>query len=531
MGRIFEHPPMKRRRWLRWRFWSLALCAAVLVLCRTRTWNEPAETDLAIYWVTAGELLEGRRLYADVWDIKPPLIYWLYAGARLFTARPEVARFTLWCVGAVAILLAVDRIGRRMTGSLMAGTVAALYWTLMANDCYLQANQPNVELFMNAAITWSLALLLEPLRVPPVLPLAAAGLALGAATLLKTVAWVHTFFFAIAATLAPHQRLSRSYRTRAPSLAPGLILLGTSLIPWLMVVAVFAQAGNARDLLATIFVWGRSYAGNIGENLLAALSPNRLLLPAAKNIAPTVVASIVGLALSRVSLTPLARPLLLAWMISTFLAYALPGRFYNHYFQLWMPLLCVLAGASYIGMRRINQSGRARRLSHLLLISGLAAQAVVQLPFYARPADLWSVAKYGPDFVEQQRLGEEVQKYLRPNERLYIWGTAPTIYEASRRRPASGMFFVIPLLFGPTTETLTRRALADLARNPPELLLIDTRDVPAPASHPMVQWFHEHYRGDPALRLGSLRFRAFCLKNGFLQQRLHQNRQPSGKGP
>jgi hypothetical protein len=111
---------------------------------------------------------------------------------------------------------------------------------------------------------------------------------------------------------------------------------------------------------------------------------------------------------------------------------------------------------------------------------------------------------------------------LNPKETFFVWGNTPTLYEASSKRPPTGVFFVIPLLYGPTTQTLTQRTLRQLERTQPELLVINMFDNPAPASHPIVQWFNSNYTTHPLLESGDPKFRLYYRKGGALSSRLEE---------
>ena len=60
----------------------LGLCALIFSL-RLHTYDEPLERDLTTYAVIAHEMLNGKNLYSELWDHKPPAIHVTYAAAEL----------------------------------------------------------------------------------------------------------------------------------------------------------------------------------------------------------------------------------------------------------------------------------------------------------------------------------------------------------------------------------------------------------------------------------------------------------------
>lgn len=85
------------------------VCAVIILGLRHKSVHEPLERDHATYAVIAHELLEGRQLYSDLWDNKPPGIFWTYAGAELVFGYGEGTVFVLGLLAAIATVPAVER--------------------------------------------------------------------------------------------------------------------------------------------------------------------------------------------------------------------------------------------------------------------------------------------------------------------------------------------------------------------------------------------------------------------------------------
>jgi len=77
----------------------LALAVLFVVVRALPILSFPMGRDQATYLVVGKGLLEGKQLYRDLWDIKPPGIFIVYAGiAKLFGRA-------MWSVAMVDILL------------------------------------------------------------------------------------------------------------------------------------------------------------------------------------------------------------------------------------------------------------------------------------------------------------------------------------------------------------------------------------------------------------------------------------------
>lgn len=84
----------------------------------------PTSIDHGIFISVAERLLAGDRLYADVWDNKDPLIFYLLALGRWFTPYASLVIELLWLVLAAGSVTATGRwAGQRPEAALFAGFV------------------------------------------------------------------------------------------------------------------------------------------------------------------------------------------------------------------------------------------------------------------------------------------------------------------------------------------------------------------------------------------------------------------------
>ena len=139
---------------------GLGVLAAAVVLERLRTYAEPLERDVAGYAVIGHEMLRGRNLYTDLWERKPPLLYATFAAAERVVGYGPGEVFVVNVGAALVTLAGCYAAGRAGSGSTVGGLVAAAMWALVCGDPWLLANQPNGEVFVNAALTPAVALLL-----------------------------------------------------------------------------------------------------------------------------------------------------------------------------------------------------------------------------------------------------------------------------------------------------------------------------------------------------------------------------------
>jgi hypothetical protein len=475
-----------------WQWLILGLLCLAIFLMRWHTYDEPFERDLNIYAVIGHEMLEGRELYADLYDQKPPAPYLTYAAAELLVGYGPQQMFALGVGAAIATLAGLYWTVLRVTRDRRLGLWAAAFWTLLCSDMLLQANQPNTEVFINAAMIWAFGLWATAGR--PGVDVRRA-LAVGA-----LFAWAsfykHVMIVPVGVLALAHVALPPAARTRREAAVEVAIAAGVGAVAWLASFAWFAAAGHLDVYYQTIFSYSAEYTARYGgmlANLLYSMMPF-LLVPEWLRFSlilmiPAAVAMIAGL-------RPPPQRLWLLWLafaFGTHLAVALPGRFAPHYYQLWMPVLVLGATLACWQLKIAAWPRAANALASVIAIVLVAHEA----PSFAKSADEWSVAKYGGNvFVTTRDLALRLDDLLTPDETFFEWGSEPGLYAISGRRPISGVLNTrFSLSYGGTLQQrLTERILSDLQRSPPDLIILEEVALDrTPKDHPVYRWIVANY--------------------------------------
>jgi len=493
----------------------VALLTVIIMVARLHTYDEPLERDLATYAVIAHGLRDGRALYSDLWDHKPPAIHVTYWAAEVVAGFGPGSVYLLGVLAAVATLLGVLWAGRTRRLGVVTGLWAAAFWAVAAGDLTLQGNQPNTEVFLNACLIWAFALL-AGMRASKAdrARVIVAGALLALATLYKPVVAVCAAFLVGAHVASP----PGGAPGRRRALADGALIVAIGVATWMFVVGYFALTRRLADFAGAVFTYNGFYADTLVWNLLQGLAPWNLLPGAMVSLLPLVTVSLLGLTLVRWNQVPRETVLLLAMAASVLVAIAAPGKFYAHYYQLWLPVVAVGAAWALAALDRL--AGAGARLLHtggMLLVGVLA---MIQLPSYTLSADGWAQTKYGAIVVDTERTARVIEGLLRPGETFYHWGSESGLYFYTGRKPPTGVLFIEPLLEGPCAQALSRRVLADLAHDPPELVVI--RPQPGAGSlpaHPVVRWILSQYRPLPD-RLQPYQFVLLARAGGALEGRL-----------
>jgi hypothetical protein len=491
--------------------------SALICLQRLHTYDEPLERDLTLYAVLGHELLNGRALYSDLCENKPPAIFLTYAAAEKLVGYGTGAIFFLGIIAALVTLLGVYAAGLALSGSIGTGLWAALFWTLISSDLLLEANQPNTEVFINACVIWIFVFMVRSDNNRPWLwRYLAIGALLALASLYKMVV------IGIAVTLAiahlafpPGDPPSRKLASKQLG-----VIVATGAVVWGLVCVYFAAVGHFRDFFEIVFIFNSYYTGNALTNLKIGLTTFPGLLYYAVPLIYLICLGGLCFASNK-----WRRPwgLLLGLAIGTFLAEALPGKFYPHYFQYWLPPL-VLALAWIIeefGRLSTNYSIWIRCILGIGLTVFLVAH---ELPNYKISSTDWSQKKYGDIFIESKQMGDEISRILEPDETFYEWGAESGLYFYSKRRPPAGVIFCWHLCGFPYAEWLSNRAVEDLEKAQPELFIIGGWSLFRAnffllQPHPVLRWFSTRYR--PFAIKGPFIF--YARRGGKLEARLSQN--------
>lgn len=491
--------------------------ALLIAAARYRTYNEPFERDITIYAVLAHEMLAGRQMYSDLWDHKPPGVHFTYMFAEAVAGYGPGSVYLLNVLAAVVTLLGVFAASSAAGRGTAAGLWAAAFWTVISGDLVLQANQPNTEVFMNALLVWAFALLIRSdsrsAKIPVYL---AAGFLFAAASLYKQPAAVVALFLIAAHFLLMARDGNPRRRAVLQSLAMGLPVVAV----WVAVFAYYKATGHFEDFKGDMIAFNNFYSGNIIKNILWAESPGGLLffVKFMRFILLLAAIACAGCIFEKPGFSRLW-VMLIAFTVSQYIDVAMPGRYFNHYYQLLLPAFVV--GAAWAVAAPEHLAGRfSVKTRRALGAAVLVALICYQLPNYFLSAEDWSRKKYGEVFIDGFRLGKTIDKILEPGETFFHWGDEVSLYYSSRRRLPTGFCYTKPLRSGPLVGKLTPRVLEDLERTKPELLVVFVHPF-YEFKGPVKEWFDKRYvryPADPRIN----KFEIHMIKNGRLAKKWGQ---------
>jgi hypothetical protein len=479
--------------------------------------------DIMGYAVQAHMMLEGRPLYSELWNHKPPAIQVTFALGELVGGYGKRSIYLLGVTAAVLTTIGVYFAGAAPPWGRAAGLWSAAFWAISSGSLHVEANQPNTEVFINTCLAAAFALLVGVNgRALGWRRVVFIGLLFALASLYKQIAVAVAMTLGLAHIAFPPD--GAAGRRRA--LVEVSVMAGTGAVVWCLVFAYFWAVGRFAPFYEAVFVFNRHYSDSPWSNI------NEVPHVVFGNVRKVPLLLLVGAA-CLVAIWPLLRRLdrscwlLMAYALGVHLAIQLPGKRHPHYYQLWLPVVAIGAawGACALttaltrsGMLR----GRAGLLQHLVCLVALVQLAMVEGANYRLPAQEWSRLKFGVKFLEAERLAPEIDSLLLPGETFYDAFDNIGLYFMTRRDPPTGVIHYLPLVEGPLVEPLSKRVIADLEARPPELI-VSIGEVPVDyiATLPAYGWWLARYRlfpGNP--KRGSLLL--YVRRGGALERRLER---------
>jgi hypothetical protein len=504
------------------RTWLLVSLALVLLRALPNI-RFPLERDSATYCLVAQRMLKGLRLYRDLWDNKPPGIFYIYL--------PIVKLFgpVMWCVGVMDVVwlllisYCIFRFVERYLGA-PAAAIAILFnagWH--STQGYVHAGQP--ETYLMFCVFAAYLLMLPEGRWPPARRFL-AGLVMGAAFWLKYNAAV---FFPFV-TLLPYMDFSALDRVpRHAKLA----------IPWrqwvrqtCVAISGFFVAVVAMLLhLWTIGVWPwfreeqfevlPRYGAMVFERahplwLIVIFQTYRHLLPWNE----AIVAVALLIAWKRKELAGTAPIFLMG--SAGYLLTASQGRFHPYYFETTYPFIAICWGYVWVktfqGFKALSKICAQRQwklaqvmlwLAFLNLIYASLVAEIFRINEQYHSLALWyrqperSYAEYLWQ-MDLEKLHDQmaVIDYLKtdsaPQDYVYVWGTAPAINFLSQRPPATRFVSNLGLISPWGLERWRAELVHDLKANPPRFIVVERHDAITGVSYSKLD-SEEMLQGYPAL--------------------------------
>jgi len=451
----------------------LFVFATALAVDRLIVPQMPLSPDATAYAIIGHELLDGQALYTDVWDHKPPVIYTVYAAAEILLGYSPQTIVLLNIFASLLVMFGLFYAGKAGRGGIISGLWAAVLWIIVSGTFELEGRDPNTEVFINVCGIWAFAILVKSRKEGLSTKHAIlVGLLFTFGSFFKPVFVAYAVFLMCAHVAFPHGGAAN----RKKALTDALLIGAVGAISWILMFGYFAATNRFEIFYDTIVSYNSYYSGNILANIFAPFRGRSEMFLDFMN--PLAGCAIAGLILAFIYNRRQAA-LLAAFVASTWIAIALPGRFYAHYFQLWLPVLIV--GSSWaIGHFAASEKIQLRLASYAagIVLAGILVFNQIS-PYQSAWAKDWTPF-INPPLVAGAETARQINSLLTEDETFLLWGNTPNLYFLSGRKPPTAILFEQHLNESPVSERLVNRVKDDLARRRPELLIAESGKRLAP---------------------------------------------------
>ncbi len=455
----------------------------------------PFWADQAIFAYIGSIINHGSMPYVDAWDLKPPIIYYLYAfGLKVFGQSMFGIRMfdffyilsTMFAVFKLAGLLFCSR----ATGFLSALLMGILYF--LTNDF---ATLSQSESFMILPILRSVYFSGRGTKKNSCSFIFMSGVFIGIVFMTKTTGALIAVPAGIYVLYG--MRENPDMKNLKPALWFRALFLPAGFASFMLIfLYLFYKGGALDELLYTLFVYDSAH-------FKAALGMDRdyshiRFAGFVRRYFFVLLPSFVPFSIKGTRKNVLEYLLLYSWIFITVLAFILQARFYPY--QL-LPLIAPAAIAGAAGLLclwtdpwwnskilDIKKKFYFAVVIVFFMIAAMKPHIISTCCFTGQYLSGESDKQLNDRFFRFEPLGfslnttREVAAYLKQHtsrdETVFIWGFQPLVYFLAERRAPSRFFFNAPLVaaFNERKEEWQKEFMNDMESGPPEYILVAEHD-------------------------------------------------------
>ena len=423
------------------------LVLSVVMYARFRYLDVPFERDEGEYAHPAQMMMKGYVLYGDLYNMKFPGIFLIYAIIMSLFGQTVVGiHLGLLFVNLLTSYF-VYKCGQLLMNN-QSGLLAALCFLVLSAGPEVQGAFANAEHFVIFFAMWGLWLLLMALRSNLPITFLGAGILLAVSVLMKQ----HGILFsAFGGVLIITSRLDKGVDLKTILKNSAWYILGL-VTPMIIVIIWLLATGVMDKFLWFAFDYASSYASSrsVSQNLDWFLS--RVSKTCSSSFLIWSIA-MVGLLISVVYKKN--RVFYLSFFACSFVALSIGMFFRPHYFVLVLPSIALLyAHAIDVGVRKIGKGMRVLCVCGLLIASVGSYIFLNRDYFLMNSSEQMSFSVYGQSpFLEAKVVGEYIRDHSSPDDLIAIVASEPQIFFYAQRMSASG--------YSMTSYFLHEHALAD----------------------------------------------------------------------
>lgn len=432
----------------------LALVIIMITLAALPVITYPLGRDQGEFATIGRGILDGRVPYVDLWNPKPPAVFYVYAGAMALFGRSVEALRAIDPLIYPVIAVGLFVIGRRVASARVGVWAALLFGVFYFNETFWTLTQNDGIAIL--PMVWAVVCALEAARGSK----RAWLWALIAGLLMGWVVWFKYPFAAFGVVVVAGYWLTRSPNGvwRAKPLQMTIFHAGAFALGGFIIViggAVYLASMGAWDaLVESARVTSGYTAQSLGDREELARLATVAITYRALHWGVLFILAAVGL-FARGRAWWIVR----VWLVVGFGIMLVQLKGYDYHWLPMLPALALLgaAGSTAI-LDRIARVEHAKPLQRIVTIAPavilIGALAIIlwgrALPYLTGQQDR---VEYASTFIagefdagESLRVAALLRERVAPGDSLFIWGFRPEIYYLSDLNPAVRFIFQFPLV-------------------------------------------------------------------------------------
>lgn len=427
--------------------WLLVLAAIIFAGFRFPSLIEPNwYGDEGIYQVVAKAINDGRILYQQIWDNKPPLLYLIYAIANGDLYFAKLLSLLAGLISVVAFYFLSLNLFKKKTSRY----VSLFLFSILFGLPILEGNIANAENFMMLPTITAAIFVLKYQQTKKVKLIIIAGLLMSISLALKIVAIFDLLAFLTFLIIVAGKEVRRYIQS--------YLFFGLSSILLLLISAVYFLANGAfNEFLQAVFLQNFNYVGE----------ESTFIFPMGILIIKTFVLLFLILLIKYFS-NKITKESLFIYLWTSFGLYSafFSDRPYIHYLLLVLPAFCLLSG---------NLFEKAKgRLFEIIAILTILYFAIFHFQVYGKNIEYYknffnfvtdrkNVVQYEAFFDSNTPrdyiIAEFISMNTQKDEDVFLWSDSAQIYALSNKLPIGKYIVAYHIKFYDNADTDTKNRI------------------------------------------------------------------------
>lgn len=434
--------------------------------------------DEGIYHVIGMAMRQGRLLYSQIWDNKPPLLYAIYS---LLSSDQFAIRLASLIVGILSIITffylmrtLFFQTNLQNTKFLKPVYLATVLFALLFGLPLLEGNIANAENFMILPILLAAFFLIRYTRSGKPITLLYSGVFLSIAFLIKIVAIfdLAAFVFFLLVIICKNQKPVSAVNAFKNI---RLIFVGF-VIPVAIVALFFLIKGNFIDFFNAVFKQNIGYVG-WGNKLLI---PQGLLI-----IKLLLLSGWCSMLFLRRKVFTKAELFVFTWVAFSMFNAFFSQRPYTHYMLVLLPSFSLLVGLIIKNYQEIEVARQKIKRVSIVLLGVIVLLLFKNFNFYYKKTVPYylnfvafithkkEVGSYQSFFdrntPNDYAMSQYINMHSKKNDTLFVWGNNAQVYKLTNKLPPGRYTVMYHMTANKNTIKETQK---DIDRTKPTYMLI-----------------------------------------------------------